>query len=469
MLSRSPRSPRNLLLALTAALLAAGSARAQLGPILTGIGPVNVSMGGASVAGPLDATGALYWNPATMSGLPTDEVDVGVSIIYPQTRLSSSLPAGGLGPGVPATALSGSDRGDNGVFPIPSIGLLYKPEGSNLTVGMGLGVFLPIGFGVNYPASISNPILTAPPPHGVGLGPVYSELEVLQLAPAASYQVTDHLSVGVEPLVNLAFLRADPGVLAAPEGATFPPATHERSTWGAGVQAGVYYTLDGGWRLGASVKSPQWFEDFRYQTLDAQGRPRTFTFNFDTPMIPSVGLAYSGIEHWLFAADFRYVDFHNTAGFRGSGFAPDGSVQGLGWRSIFAIALGVQYQYSEALSFRMGYTFNQNPIGDVESSFNVASPTIVQHVMYVGASYQITDQFSMSAAYTHGFENSITGPYETPLGAVPGSSVTNTLVGDSFLIGATVKFGPKCAGHPAPVEESVPGPGLVGVPPAVLR
>ncbi|MDD4033102.1 MAG: hypothetical protein PHS48_07655, partial [Bacteroidales bacterium] len=37
------------------------------GILLRGMGAVNESMGGAAVAAPLDATGAIYWNPASIS------------------------------------------------------------------------------------------------------------------------------------------------------------------------------------------------------------------------------------------------------------------------------------------------------------------------------------------------------------------------------------------------------------------
>ena len=39
----------------------------QAGHIMQGVGAVNMSMGGASTAQPLDISGALQWNPATIS------------------------------------------------------------------------------------------------------------------------------------------------------------------------------------------------------------------------------------------------------------------------------------------------------------------------------------------------------------------------------------------------------------------
>ncbi len=42
----------------------ATSTHAQFGTAVSGTGPINRSMGGAATAAPIDAAGALFWNPA---------------------------------------------------------------------------------------------------------------------------------------------------------------------------------------------------------------------------------------------------------------------------------------------------------------------------------------------------------------------------------------------------------------------
>jgi long-chain fatty acid transport protein len=259
-----------------------------------------------------------------------------------------------------------------------------------------------------------------------------------------SYQITDHLSVAAGPTLDLATLTLDPAPFAAPNIVngfpTFPSATHSRVHWGAGFAAGAYYTLDSGWRFGTSLRSPQWFETFRYQSADGQGRPRTIKLRFDYPLIASVGAAYSGIERWLFALDVRYVDYANTKGFGAAGFDASGAGTGLGWDSVFSVAAGAQYQLTDAVSLRMGYTFNPNPIPDRNSVFNVASAPLYEHVLYLGASYKMTEAWTLSVSYFHAFENSITGPFVTPAGAVPGTSVTSKVSTDALTAGLSVQF-----------------------------
>ena len=439
--------------ALVAAVLAAAPARAQFGLAISGVGPINRSMGGATVAAPIDSAGSLYWNPAAISGLPQSELETGVEIFYPRTTLSSRVPAGALGNGLPATNLYGNNGGNNGVFPLLAQGLVYKPQQSPWSFGMG--IFTIGGFGVNYPASTTNPVLMPRFPFGRGgvpggVGPLFSNYQVIQFAPTAAYQVTDELSVGVAPLFDLANLQLDPALFTTPAlvlasqtpGPVYPQATHGRFRWGGGVQGGVFYTPAGSdWNFGASIKSPQWFGTYTFNSVNALGQPRSPKFNLNFPMIVSAGVSYTGIEKLLVALDVRYLNFRETTGFRHTGFDPTGIARGLGWQDIFALGLGAQYQATDALALRVGYTFAMNPVGDAVTSFNIASPTIIQHSIAVGFTYNITPIWSVSGAYAHDFQNQISGPLIQPfVGAIPGSNVRTAATADGFLLGTTVKF-----------------------------
>ena len=423
-------------------LLGVSPALAQQGLVLSGVGPVNRSMGGASTAAPIDASGAIHWNPASIVGLERSELEFGVELLFPRSTLSSTVAADSFGLGVPPVDLAGSTETDAGAFAIPTVGFVYKPEESSWT--FGLGVFGIGGFGVNYPQDSSNPVLAhAPPPLlGSGLGAVFSKLQVTQIAPTAAYQLTDHLSIGFAPTVTMADLSLDPAVFASPNAdGSFPSATHGRMFWGIGCQAGVYYTTDSCWNFGASIKSPQWFETFRWRSVNSAGVARTVKVGFDYPLILSFGTAYTGFERWILAADFRLLDFENTDGFRSSGFDSTGAVKGLGWDSIFALALGAQYQWTDRLSLRIGYDFNENPIDDSKTFFNAASPVIAEHTLSLGATYKLTDTWKFSVAWVHAFENSISGPMVFPgVGPVPGTSAKSEMLADALVVGMSVQF-----------------------------
>lgn len=427
------------------AVLGTVPARAQFGLVASGAGPINRSMAGAATGAPLDAAGALYWNPATISALDQSEMVFGTEIVIPRTTITSHISAGSLGPGSPG--LTGHNGANNGVFPPYVFALVHKLEGSPWT--LGVAVFTLGGFAVNYPSSRTNPILTPQPPFGLGVGALNSQYLAYQFAPTVGYQLSDTVSVGFAPNLDLGTLTASPAGFALPTlvptplgpAPVFPAATGGRYRWGGGFQVGVYYNPGNDWRFGAALKSPQWFETYTYNSVSVNGVPVTPKFNLDYPMIASVGGSYTGFDRTLIATDFRFIDYRDTNGFRHSGFSSQGELTGLGWQNVFAVATGVQYRCSDALSVRGGYSFSLNPVGNAVTSFNIASPQIIQHTLTLGASYNVTSNLKFSLAYLHFFQNETMGPIVEPfVGPIHASSVRTTATGDSVVLGATVMY-----------------------------
>ena len=401
------------------------------GIFLTGTGPINQSMGGAAVAAPLDSAGALNWNPATISGLKKSEMATAIGFVLPTISISSQ-----------AFGLSGTTQGEPGVSPVPTMSFVIKDDCSPWT--WGVGVYGIGGFSSNFPASslsspTPNPILL---PQPLGAGRVFSRAEIYQIAPTLSYAATDKLSFGFAPTIDLASVQADPLQFAPTNGGVpiYPPGTATRFAWGAGFQLGTYYITDYNWRFGASYKSTQWFEPLRFNTNDAFGQPVFDKVNFNLPSITSIGAAYTGIERLLYAVDVRYFDYAGASGFNGSGFRPDNSVVGLGWRSVWGVSNGVQYSLTDRLNLRGGYTYIDNPIPSSQESINIATSLSMKHFLSVGASYLIRQNISANIAWTHGFQTSLTGPIATPVGPIPGASVTNTTSVDHLTAGLSVLF-----------------------------
>jgi long-chain fatty acid transport protein len=419
------------------ALLACSTALHAQGIALSGVGPVNRSMGGAATAAPIDAAGALMWNPASISGLKCNEVDIGLELLLPSEKLSSSIPAFGL---------QGSTGGEPGVMPIPELAWVHKCEDSRMSIGVG--VFGIAGFATNFPASLTNPVLTPQPPNGLGLGRISSEAEYYQVIPTASYAVSDRLSIGFAPTLTIAKLDLSPMVFAPADDAngdgfaTYPTSDGTRYHFGGGFQVGIYYTPTENWSLGFCFKSPQWFETFTSNVTNELGQPETSSVRFDYPMIFSLGTAYSGFERWLFACDVRYFNYAGTAGFEGpAAFGTNGALLGLGWKNIFSVHAGAQYCFSDRFSLRAGYQFNPSPIDSDTAFFNVGSPLITEHIVSCGFSYRLTDHETISVAYLHAFQNEVSGPITSPIfGTIPGTSATSTISADSLGAGLTVTY-----------------------------
>lgn len=396
------------------------------GIVLPGVGPVNRSMSGVATATPLDAAGAMHWNPGTLSALQSSEILFGVELIDSQTSLSSSV-----GP------FSGSTDSSSGIKALPTVAMVWKPENSDWTFGLGaLGIG---GFGVDYAASTTNPILF-PQPNGTG--PLYSRLSMLQIVPTASYQLTDKLSVGFAPTATIADLQLDPFFAAAPSAEGYPSAVNGRNFWGLGFQVGAYLKTNSYWNFGFSYKSPQWFEEFRFNsTTGSPAVPQTLTVDTEFPAIYSLGTSYDGFEKWIYGFDMRYIDYASTGVFGDpTGYTPTGAATGLGWRSVFSFANAVQYQWSERVSLRAGYMYNQNPIPSAATSANIQSSALYTNSMSLGGTMSITQAMLAHFAWVHSFELSSTGELLTPAGAVPNSSVTINQENNALVGGVTVKF-----------------------------
>jgi long-chain fatty acid transport protein len=421
------------------------TARAQFGVVMPGAGAENRAMGGASTAAPVSPAGSIYWNPASITGLAGSQVEIDVEALWPHEKLSSTLPANAFGKGSPKTTLADTTRSDNDAFWLPTGAVVWQPEGSSVVYG--LGFFSAGEFGVNFPASKTNPVLTPQPPKGFGLGPIYSRFQLYQIVPTFAVQYSDELSFGVAPTLSLATLSLNPALLATPDDAnhdgtpTYPAATGGPVEAGGGVQVGLFYALDWGLSFGASFKSPQWMQTFHYQTADELGHPRGAEIHLNYPLMASAGIGFTGLSDWVFAADIHYINYSSTPGFDHGGFGPTGAVTGLGWDDVLVGAFGVEYTVIENLTLMGGYAYCTSPIPGEDTMFNLATPLIPKHTLSFGVMYNLCDEFRVTFAYIHAFEESLDGPFTTlKRGGIRNSDVQITDSSDSFVLGATLKF-----------------------------
>ncbi len=422
-----------------------GLASAQ-GVYAPGIGPVNRSMGSAAVAAPLDSMGAINWNPATMSAFQQSELSCSVEFLIADIDASSSVQ--GIG--------AGSTSSESGACLLPNMAWVHKTPDPRLTVG--IGILSVAGFQTNYNADPTNPILAPQRTLGTfplgGFGRVNSEAAFIDFSPNIAYAFTDQFSVGVAPVLTMSRLSVSPMVFAGLDDAngdlisTYPVGSGERYSWGGGANFGAYYIYDCNWSFGAGLKTPRWMEDYRFNTTDENGLPQVAKFDWDLPMVVSIGTSYNGFESTVIALDLRYIDYKNANGFGDSGLNPDGSLAGLGWDSVMAVALGLQHQVSETTLLRAGYVYNQNSIPDQATQFNIAAPLHYQHTISGGLTYQPIRSLALNMSYSYTPLSEISGPITLPPNAptatppipVPGSSVTSSLSAHALDFGITVKY-----------------------------
>jgi len=396
------------------------------GVLLRGVGAVNESVGGTATAMPLDASGALHWNPASISALPKNEMTFGLGLFQPQSRVKSSLSLGQLG------NPSGSTKGETGVTPVPNMGIVWKKcPHSSFTYGLGMSAAG--GASALYPQDAANPVLAA---HGRSANVV-----ILQVTPTVAAQLTDRWSVGFAPLVDLATLNVNP--MSLNRDINNPLSTYgTKYVWGGGFQVGTFYDFKNHFKTGFMFKSPIWAEKLYYNGIGlADHQPGTVNFLLNLPMTLSAGVSYDGFRNTIIGMDVRYLDYANTAGLN-QGLVGN-NVAGLDWESVFAISVGMERKINSKLSGRLGYCWNEDPIPSRSAALCISAPMVTQHVFSCGFSYAFAKDLEMSAAYCHAFEAKLSGPIPTQqLPPIPGSSgtVTNVVSADSFFAGITKKW-----------------------------
>jgi long-chain fatty acid transport protein len=429
-------------LALFTAIFGTASNASAQALVLPFAGGQSTGFGGATTAAPLDAGSALQWNPAAISGVKQSEVLLGGAVLFPEIYLSSQIrnPLNGR-------INSGFTRSDSGAPLTSTAAFVYKIEDSPITVGMGMGIVA--AGGVNFPGDATNPILAPTGPlRQFQFGPIAATSTFIQITPTVSYQVTEKLALGVGPVVNMGLMSLSPAYFGGVDNTlgngtirgdgllSFPAATNTQPSWGGGFRAGAYYHATENLDVGFGYTSKQWFDTFRFNSNRQDGTALPLTLDVNLPAIYSLGFAYKGIEKWLFSVDVRYLDYADTAT-----FGTPNDQGGMGWKSIYAVALGAQYQASERFAVRAGYIYNQNPISSDETLFNMQAPLINQHTVTAGFTYQVTESISTSLAYACALPSTLQGTVlqSRGTGVQLDSMVNMVAFGMNFAIGSPAK------------------------------
>lgn len=450
------------------ALLFSTALFSQAGHIMQGVGSVNMSMGGASTAQPLDISGALHWNPAAISAFDDKILRFDLGLFYSSPELSASFPegflydAGDLGPGAPASPpVFGTTKDDRGASPMPSLAMVWGSSDSKHT--FGASAFGISGFGVTFPQETNlpfdqegNPNMNWNPndsnpvnwPQALrGFGRIESDYMLLQVGFTWAYEISEKFSVGIQPNFNYASLELMPNPTANPTMAGYP-STDRSSATGYGAQFGVFYDSGSGFKAGVSYKTTQTFSDFEFDNTYLDGSTNNNKFNMDYPSILSLGLGYSN-TNFDFALDYRLVDYENTDGFSKTGWTPTASVAGFGWENISIISAGAQYKGFSKLPLRLGYTYSSNPINEDVAFFNIPATAIIKNAFQLGLSYQLSDRFTLDGVFHYGFSGDATqwqildpsaiSP-SNPYGALAGTTVSYEMTTSMIMVGINYTF-----------------------------
>ncbi len=414
------------------------------GHFLHGAGPVNEAMGGADTGICLDATGSIAWNPSCSVEFKGYRIEFHGTIFVPWRSLSSTVDANAFGPGMPGATLSGTTVSHRDTSLMPGVAFIDHPRDSRNAYHIAM--LAVSGFGVDYDqnTTFSNPILTPQAPNGFGFGRIRSNYMLVTVPMGMSRQLNDHFSAGFSLVPALSMLQVIPAPFSAPvtAGSTMPyylSAGNQAPAFGMGFNAGVHYEINKVASVGLAYHSPIWFQDFTWNRKDLAGASHQLKFDMNLPQLVTMGVGITPSKGTRIGVDVRWFDYSNTAGFKKAGYNPDGSVAGFGWNSIWAVGGGVQRQVSRTTKVMAGYNYSGNPVPAKYTFFNTPAPAIVQHQLS-GGMVQTVNGWDVNVAYYHAFQNSISGPWISGQGAIPGTSVTSKMSENSLTIGLARSF-----------------------------
>lgn len=286
-----------------------------------------------------DDYSAIAYNPAAMQ-LGGTGVQLGGTLINLRSDVHGKTTyANGV-------SRNAGDANVNVSVVVPNFFAQYKV---NEKMRVGFGIYVPFGLAIKYD---SNWFASE---HGIT-----SDLQVIDFAPAVSYEVMDNLSLGVA--VN--FRKSS--VFLTSHNIDNPQTRNEfdLEDWGVGLNVGAMYKLGENTRFGVSFRSRSQHQIKGDTMLQSRDLPYNTTLPMNAPervlanvyhRIGDFGLS-AGVE-WTRWSRFDALRLNN---------ALIRSQVGQRWKNTWRGAVGLDYYHSENWTFRGGIGFDESPVPNSE-------------------------------------------------------------------------------------------------------
>ena len=425
-----------LLIGCVMSLALSPSAFATNGDNLIGIGPAVRAMGGAGIAAPQDAIGAVFANPAAMcfgEYCPSSEFNFAGTIFAPKVNAKITTTQGII-----------ESSSDDTISPIPAIGLSVPMGAALPNWRFGLAAYGVSGLGVDYRgteldnnsfydfSSFGGPQL----PLASG---TYTALQKMKFAPSVAWQVSDAWSLGLAVHIDYATLDLQDG---------------SSSGFAFGIQPGVIYKPTDALSFGLNYVSPQSVDHQNVTDFDQDGSRDDL--ELESPQQLGFGAAYEFMQgKFLLASDIKWINWSGADGY-----------EDFDWDDQWVFAIGGQYRATKSLILRAGYNYGSNPVNEHNgwdgsfgptgpNSFNtvqgkniptyyyetfriIGFPALVEHHITLGVEYRFSEKFFMNVGGMYAFENSITEQGTDPFGQPV--TLESTLKEYALDLGLTWRF-----------------------------
>ncbi|GAB6386927.1 OmpP1/FadL family transporter [Stutzerimonas marianensis] len=381
-----------------------------------------------------DAT-TLFGNPAGMSRLKREQVNVGAAAIFAKTDIKN---ASGTYGGAP---LAGSNDGDMVPTTAVPMGYYVKPIDDKWAVGVG--VYVPFGLITDYESGFQ----------GRYFGDT-SEVRVITLQPTVSYRFNDQFSIGFGPTINRidgrlesAFptlsplagtsesrvrVKGDDTALGFNIGALYEFSPNTRA--GITYHSKVDYKLEGSTRISGNNASLAGLYGNYDASLDLE-TPESVDFSV-THDLNADWTLYAGAM-WTRWSRLESIIVENQGLSAGLGETLFGSIdEAQEWHDTWSYALGTAYKLNKQWTLRAGLAFDQSPTNNTHRSPRI--PTGDRKAVSFGVAYSPTADVTVDLAYSYLMEEDVDVRQANALGATYDATYENSAHG--FGAGLTYRF-----------------------------
>ena len=382
--------------------LVATEVQATEGYFQNAIGARAKGLAGAGVADSKDAT-AITLNPAGLVNAGR-QFNGAVSLFMPFRQFKVGGPGGFIAPG----AGSDTNKSHKNIFLVPNLAYSH-PISENTTFGLSLSGNG--GMNTSYENSANVNCASA---GGVFCGGRLGiDLTQVNISAGVGHRINKYMSIGVAPIFALQRIKirgldgfagiSDDGTKLTDNGYSY--------SVGGGARFGVEFSPEDYLRLGFSVQTPLWMSKFKkYSGLFAERG------GFDIPANVQAGVALDVTPDLTVMFDWRHIFFssvrsvaNTSTGFTGTQLLGLKDGLGFGWNDVDTFKFAVEYNASEALTVRAGYSYNTQPINSRDVMFNILAPAVSQHHITGGGSYKFTENSEMEFAVMYSPKTSVTG------------------------------------------------------------
>jgi long-chain fatty acid transport protein len=315
---------------------------------------------GNAFAATADNPSAIYYNPAGITQIPGQMLQVG-DLNYFGLNVHYDAPDG-----------HSADTKFQ-VIPVPQIYYTFSP--TNMPLSFGLGIYAPFGLGVKWERD-----------SGFSTIALQSKLQFVTANPVVAWKVLPSLSLAIGPTLNYSEIKFTRG-LAAPKDYF----QYDGTAFAAGFNAGALWQPLPELSFGANYRSAVTMD---YGGMsDYNSGPGTATAKTQAkipyPQIAAGGVSYRPTPNWNFEFDADWSNWStlNTVVLKGTKniFGADLPLQ-LHWHDSWLYELGATRYLNNGWSVSAGYFYS----GDTAPSkyYTPAIPDSVLHIGSLGVSHK---------------------------------------------------------------------------------